>query len=74
MWMAFGTAILSPIVGLLLIYGIFIAIAGVQFAWRSHQKGQKWAILALVLNIIAIPVAFYMRFILRYQLLSGNGY
>jgi hypothetical protein len=70
MWMAFGMALAAPVVGLLLIYGIFIAIAGVGSAWRAYQKGQSWAMLALILNVIAVPIAFYMRFILRYQLMS----
>jgi hypothetical protein len=72
LWSAFGTAVAAPIVGLLLIYGMFIAIAGIQFAWKAHQKGHKLAILALILNILALPVAFYMRFILRYQLLHNS--
>ena len=72
MWSSFGTAVLAPIVGLLLIYGIFIAIGGVQLAWKAYQKGQRFAILALILNVIAIPVAFYMRFVLREQVLYGR--
>ncbi len=72
MWLAFGMAVAAPLVGLLLIYGMFIAVAGVGSAWRAYKKGQKWAMLALVLNVIAIPIAFYMRFILRYQLTHNN--
>jgi hypothetical protein len=69
--MAFGIAVGAPILSLILTWGIVFAAAGVQLSWKAMKKGQKLGMLALILNVIAIPVAIYMRFGLRYQFL-GN--
>ncbi|MFI5385602.1 MAG: hypothetical protein ACHQ50_05710 [Fimbriimonadales bacterium] len=72
--MSFGMALGAPLLGCITIYGVFLAAGGIAAAWRAIQKGQKLGILALILNIVAVGAAFYMRFILRYQLLSGTRY
>jgi hypothetical protein len=70
MLFAFGIAVGAPLLAFITWYGIFGAIAGVQLAWKAYQKGQKLAILALILNVLAIFAGIYMRFFLRYQMLS----
>lgn len=72
MLFAFGICIGAPLLAFITWYGIFGAVAGVQLAWKAYQKGQKLAILALVLNVLAIFVGIYMRFVLRYQVLSSR--
>ncbi len=69
LWTAFGIAIGAPLLGCISFYGMFLAAAGVAAAWRAMQKGNKLGIVALVLNVLAVGAAFYMRFIMRYQLL-----
>lgn len=68
LWAAFGMAVGAPLLGFISFYGIFLAIAGVGASWRAYQKGQKLGILALVLNVLAIGGAFFMRVILRHEL------
>jgi hypothetical protein len=70
LWMAFGTAVGAPLLGFVTVYGIILAVAGIAASWRAIQKGQKLGILALILNIVAVGAAFYMRFILRYQMIN----
>lgn len=70
--MAFGMAVAAPLVGLFMTYGMFLAVAGIAAAWRAMQRGKKWALLALILNVFALPAAFYMRFILRDGFLYGH--
>jgi hypothetical protein len=71
---AFGIAVGAPLLAFITWYGIFVAVGGVQLAWKSYQKGQKLGILALVLNVLAIGAGIYMRFVLRYQVLNSHRY
>jgi hypothetical protein len=74
MLLAFGICVGAPLLAFITWYGIFGAGAGVQLAWKAYKKGQKLAILALVLNVVAIFAGIYMRFVLRYQVFYGRSY
>lgn len=63
---SFIFAAAAPVIALLFIYGIAMAIGGVYCAALAIQRGQKLGVLSLVLNLVALPLALYLHFGLRW--------
>lgn len=63
---SFIFAVAAPVIALVFIYGIAMAIGGIYCAARAVQRGQKLGVLSLVLNLVALPLALYLHFGLRW--------
>ena len=70
-WSSIGFAIGAPLLGLITIYGIFIAIGGIRAGWSAYKKGDSLGLVGLILSILAVPAAFATRFLLRYHFLRS---
>jgi hypothetical protein len=57
---SFLLAFAAPIVAYVHIYGLAMVFGGIYCSVVAIQRGRKLAILALVLNILAVPAAFLL--------------
>jgi hypothetical protein len=75
LWLAFGMVLLSPVLSLFCIFGFTTALVGISASWRAYQRGQRIALIPLVLNIGCLVFWGLARFVFRHWLLdSARGY
>jgi hypothetical protein len=74
LWLSFGMVLVSPVLSLFCIYGFTTALIGIAAAWRAVQRGQKIALIPLILNVLCLGFWGISRFVFRHWLFETRGY
>lgn len=60
---SFIFAVAAPIVAMVHLYGVAMAIGGIYCGVLAFQRGRKLGIVGTFLNVVAIPLAIFLRFV-----------